>query len=204
MQTIFLIIFLCFNTICKETDCQIPCNSIKEKFNVQYWECLTNDKKDEILELKSINQYTLNFYKGELQLSDNHKTYRLLDTLISFDVTESKAPLYFYLFNKTLKNADGALSATLGAYCQKIILNNSNYVFIYLSNNKEILNKYAEFLGYELYFKEKGTSTIKYDFQEFKNKLYNSLESCRRSNEEIQINLDHFFKKIKINMKNME
>ena len=158
-------------------------NSIKNILpgNYVYWEDLTDNQKDEILNSKVVNKEALAFYKGERQIGDNNKTIALLDTLSSIINSEEKVTsFYFFLFNQICIKADGALSEILGDYCQRIVLNSPEYVINYFIKNENVLKKYAQYLGYELYFKEEGTSTIEYNYSDFKKMLAGKLKNTEQ------------------------
>src|ERR1035437_1152529 len=123
-----------------------------------YWENLTDKVQNEILSSGLVCQEALDYYNKKLKLSDNSDAFFLLDTLTSFNNKNKKVDaFYFFLFNQICKKSDGAISEGLGIYCQRQILNAPSFVITYFSKDKEILLKYAQLLGYEFYFKEKGT-----------------------------------------------
>lgn len=136
-----------------------------------YWENLKENQKNDILNSCNISKDVLEFYKGNLNIGDNSQTVKLLNRLSSISDKEKATPLYFYLFNQICIKADGSLSEILGNYCQKIVLSFPSYVVVYLGKNEGILKKYAQYLGYELYFKEEGTSMIEYSYSDFKKML---------------------------------
>ncbi len=133
-----------------------------------YWEELSLNKQEEILSSKAIFKDAIDCYRNHSFMITCNKNEVLLDTLssLSFD-TEIKA-FYFYSFNRMVYTADGSVSEILGSYCQKIILSDIDYVLNYLENNSRLALLYAEFLGYEFYFKNEGSSDIRYDIDEFK------------------------------------
>ncbi len=136
-----------------------------------YWENLKKKKKNDILNSCNISKDVLEFYKGNFNIGDNSQIVTLLNRLSSISDKEKATPLYFYLFNQICIKADGSLSEILGNYCQKIVLSFPSYVVVYLGKNEDILKKYAQYLGYELYFKEEGTSMIEYSYSDFKKML---------------------------------
>lgn len=136
-----------------------------------YWENLKENQKNDILNSCNISKDVLEFYKGNFNIGDNSQTVKLLNRLSSISDKEKATPLYFYLFNQICIKADGSLSEILGNYCQKIVLSFPSYVVVYLGKNEDILKKYAQYLGYKLYFKEEGTSMIEYSYSDFKKML---------------------------------
>ncbi len=140
--------------------------------NNAYWEQLSDDVKKETITSLKVDANVVNYYKGELKFTDDEKSSRLLDTLTSESKNGNAKALYFYIFNDICAKSDGAISEILGKYCQKIMLNDPLYVLNYFSTHNSIMKTQAQLLGSELYFKEKGLSDIKYDFNSFK-KLVN-------------------------------
>lgn len=133
-----------------------------------YWEQINDSIKKETIMLRELNVDVVNYYKGYFRFTDNEKSFQLLDTLTSGPKQTNIKALYFYLFNKICVKADGAVAEVLGNYCQKIIINDPIYVLNYFSSHNSTMKTYTQLLGYELYFKGKGTSDIEYNFNDFK------------------------------------
>lgn len=133
-----------------------------------YWEDLSLPQQESILSLKSTAKNSIKYYKGIFKISDsNYK--ELLDSIVNWN--DNNLTFYFYIFNDICMKSDGALSEILSNYCQKIILNNPNYVFNYFKKHNELEKKYTLLLGSELYFKQDGTSEMQYNFSELKSIL---------------------------------
>jgi hypothetical protein len=165
----------------------------------KYWNDIKEENKESILNSETIYDDALKYYKGEFNILDNERTLKLLDTLTSLE--QNLKPLYFYLFNKICYKSDGALAGVIGKYCQKILLNDPQYVFGYFKKDKRLFNKYTDLLGYELYFKNKGTSSIKYNIKDF-NKILT--EKMNKYSGDIKQQKQLFFNKLKEVMKSME
>ena len=165
-----------------------------------YWENLTENQRNVILNSENVSKEAIEFYKGKLKIGDNGQTTALLNKLTSASNKDEMAPFYFFLFNQVCIKADGALSEMLGDYCQKIVLSSPAYVVNYFSRNESILKKYAQYLGYELYFKEEGTSTIKYSYSDFKKILSEKLTNTEQYKDVITL----FYNEIDRAMKNMD
>jgi len=133
-----------------------------------YWEQMSDSIKKATIASNEVNVNAVNYYKGNFRFTDDEKSLQLLKILTSNPENGNIKALYFYLFNKICTKADGAASEGLGNYCQGIILNDPIYVLNYFSSHDSIMKIYAQLLGYELYFKEKGTSKIRYNFNDFK------------------------------------
>lgn len=133
-----------------------------------YWEDLSLPQQESILSLKLTAKNSIKYYKGIFKISDsNYK--ELLDSIVNWN--DNNLTFYFYIFNDICMKSDGVLSEILGNYCQKIILNNPNYVFNYFKKHNELEKKYTLLLGSELYFKQDGTSEMQYNFSELKSIL---------------------------------
>jgi len=165
-----------------------------------YWENLTEIQKNVIIKSESASKEAIEFYNGKFKIGDNDQTIALLNTLTSTYDKDKTAPFYFFLFNQICIKADGALSEILGDYCQRIVLSSPAYVVTYFSRNESILKKYAQYLGYELYFKEEGTSTIEYNYSDFKKLLSEKLANTEQSKDVLTL----FYNKIEEVMKNMD
>lgn len=135
-----------------------------------YWENLDCEKKQKVLNDKTLPSNVLEFFKGHTNLTDSQKTIDLLDTLMAdFDNNNKEfRALYFNVFNQICLKTDGALSEILGHYCLAIVMKSPKYVINYLCEYDDLFVKYSSFLGYEFYFKELGTSNLKYDYKTFK------------------------------------
>jgi len=142
----------------------------------KYWEELNDTQKSEILKVCKSEPVT-KFYKGDFIVTDNDETFQLIEELTK--PTDALLPLYFYLFNKICYMSDGALSEMVGRYSFDVIAKHPVYVFQFfkINDNRELLKKYAMMIGYELYFKEKGTSSISYDYKSLKKRL---AEMCEK------------------------
>ncbi len=152
-------------------------NNPKTDTTFVYWENMTKNQRSDILNSKHIDKYAIEFYDGKLKIGDNNQTIELLNTLSLLSNKGNLSPFYFFLFNRICNEADGALSEMLGDYCQRIILDSPAYTISYFTEHKTLLKKYAEYLGYEMYFKSEGTSTIKYSYPIFKKLLSQKLKS---------------------------
>ena len=164
-----------------------------------FWDDLSKCQKDSILNKVSINSEAIDFYNGKFKFADNDKCIKLLNIITSELDDENIVIFYFHIFNMICLNADGASSEILGKYCQKIILNYPLHIITYFEKNKKVQICYANMLGYEFYFKEQGTSDMKYNFNDFKNIL---IKDCILSSKQSVLKM--FFQEIENSMKNME
>jgi hypothetical protein len=153
-----------------------------------------------VLSSDKLYKDAIEYFNGHLTVSDNDRTFVLLDSISTLPINEPmKRAFYFHLFNAICAKADGAVSEVLGDYCQNMLLSDTEYVVNYLMNNQGLTKRYASLLGYELYFKEDGTSTIRYDFSGFKELL-----NARLPQATYQDFLETFFNEIQATMNAMD
>lgn len=181
---------------CSQNNSTCPSRSLPDTTFV-YWENLSVNQKNDILISDNISKDALEFYKGNFKIGDNSQTTTLLNMLSSIGDKEKTTPFYFFLFNQICIKADGSLSEILGNYCQKIVLSFPTYVVAYLGKNEDILKKYAQYLGYELYFKEEGTSMIEYSYSDFKKMLSEKAISTKQYNDALTLFYDEIEKVMK-------
>jgi len=166
-----------------------------------YWENLPENQKKEILSSDLIYKDAVAFFEGRFKLSDDNRTFNLLDTISSFRSNNEKfRSFYFYVFNQICIKSDGSVSESLGNYCLRAILNATEYHLNYFAINKNILKIYAQSIGYELYFKEEGTSDMEYNYADFKTLLSKKIDG----NKEFSNTLNILFLEIEKAMKNMD
>jgi len=175
-------------------------NAQCRNINSVYWEQINDSIKKETITSRGVSIEAVNYYKGYFRFTDNEKSFQLLDTLTSEPEQMNIKALYFYLFNKICAKADGAVAEELGNYCQKIVINDPIYVLNYFSSNNSTMKTYAQLLGYELYFKENGTSDIEYNFNDFKKLIKDKIDS----DINLQKTFNDFNKEIEEIMKNMD
>lgn len=198
MKFNILIIFTLSLISCASRSNTLNETCIDKKFI--YWEDLSSREKDNVLNTFKIEKDAIDYYYGKFTLADKDGTMRLLESITSNNEQKEITNFYFYIFNQICLKADGAISEIIGKYCQKVIVNNPLYAFNYFKKNKKILEIYANLIGYELYFKEEGTSDIEYDFKDFK-KLIEGKLIPKEQYSEI---LAEFFERIEISMKNTD
>ena len=81
----------------------------------------------------------------------------------------------------------------------KFLLRNPVLVLRYFQRNKKVEKIYGESIGYELYFKEEGTSDIEYNYKDFKR----IVDIKTKGNKEFKKTLVEFYGIIESVMKNM-
>ena len=133
-----------------------------------YWEDISKTEQESILQSPTICKNAVQYYQGSFKVSDNKLTDDFLNKITSGINTRQETLFYFYIFNQICLKADGVVSDILGEYCMKVMLSNPPFLLSYFQRNVKLEKKYAELVGYELYFKEDGTSDIEYNYKDFK------------------------------------
>jgi archaellum component FlaG (FlaF/FlaG flagellin family) len=177
--------------------------SISVNGQIKYWEDLSCSQKTDILEACK-SESVKKLYEGNFVLSDDKKAEKLLNELIVSDVTI--LPSSFYLFNKISIESDGALSEMAGEYHVDFLARHPGYILTYFtiernrSVNNPVWKNYAEFIGYELYFKNRGTSDLNYNYQSFKEILVSASKGDKENEETFRI----FWQLVDETIKNMD
>jgi len=177
--------------------------SISVNGQIKFWEDLSCSQKTDIVRACQ-SESLKKLYDGDFVLSDNEKTEKLLNELVTSN--DTILPLSFYLFNKISVESDGALSEMAGEYYIEFLARHPRYILTYftkereLSINKPLWRNYAHSVGYELYFKKKGTSDLKYNYQSFKKILIASSKDNKENEETFRI----FWQLVDDTIKNMD
>jgi len=120
--------------------------------NVKYWDEFSAQEKNVVLKYGRVDALILGYYNGKIVPSDDERTFALLNTLSEDKGCSEDLPLRFYLFNRILTEADGAIAEILGSYCLLWLDAQCFYVFYYLRNHPEIEDYYLHYLSAEFYF----------------------------------------------------
>jgi hypothetical protein len=159
---------------------------------------LDTNKINYYLSDSSLPKIVKEYFNGHFTAKDDDKTFILLDTLTSKN--DHFFPFYFSIFNSIVNKSDGALSEVMGEYCFKCIYHYPKETFLYFTENNNYIKLYAFFIGYELYFKESGTSDLKMNFSQFIKYLNNQLNL---KDKKIKSVFDDFTSQMKEAMNNM-
>lgn len=165
-----------------------------------YWENLSKEEQNNIISNDLVNKNILCFIAGDIKIKDNEKSRVLLDTLSHLHSDTGIKALSFYTFNGIVSNSDGYISDMLAIPCLSILLTDTEFILSYFEKNNQLMKSYADILGSEFFFKEDGTSSLKYNYNEFKKILDNKL--CNKS-EYIKTKFS-LYKEIEISMKKMQ
>lgn len=174
---------------------------LRQEKHLQYLhiDSLGNKPIDYYLEHSEINELAIRFYNGEFLPSDNENTFNLLTVLN--EKHEDIYPFYFHCLNSICMISDGALSEVLGNPCLKMVYNYPDYTFSYFKQNSTLFDKYTQFIGYELYFQNYGTSNVEISKSDFLNYLK---ENLNLADNEVQKLYNEFNDGIEQVKKNME
>jgi len=164
-----------------------------------YWEDISKTEQESILQSPTICKNAVQYYQGSFKVSDNKLTDDFLNKITSGKNTRQETLFYFYIFNQICLNADGVVSDILGEYCMKVMLSNPPFLLSYFQRNVKLEKKYAELVGYELYFKEDGTSDIEYNYKDFKQVI----ETKIKNDQQYKKILLQFYRDVEVVMKNM-
>lgn len=110
-----------------------------------YWESFSPDEQARIV--RSSCSLAQAYYFDRFKPTDNDDTLILLDYLTTWGDTLDLYPLKFYLFNKLISAADGALAEVLGDYCIRWLNHDSPYVLCYLHNQPKLEYEYLLLVG---------------------------------------------------------
>lgn len=177
--------------------------SIKVYGQTEFWDDLSCSKKAIILE-NCKSEYIKKFYEDEFAISDDNETEKLLIELSHSN--DTILPLAFHLFNKISKMSDGGLAEMMGKYYVEFIARHPKYIITFFSKersqnlNNPIYVQYARTIGYELYFKNKGTSNLRFTYAYLKEKLFSSSNGDKINEETFAI----FWSLVDETIRNME
>lgn len=173
----FILLFIFFVVLfsaCPARDSTKKDNTIP----ANYWESFAQQKKQSVLERNDIPKVIIEYYSGLVKLSDDERSFKLLE-LLSAPFDDDTRALYLFLFCNICKTSDGALSDVLGDYCQKVIALNPEYTLAYLSYDQDLFCYFTDYLSYEFFINELNESEIR--FAEFEKRLNTTRFSDRRA-----------------------
>lgn len=116
----------------------------------QYWEEMTGGQQSAVLSSPGVAPIVKEYVTAPWAVSDDDKTYSLLDKLTSACSERGVQALYFYHFNSILVKAEGALGEPMPEYVYTLIERDPEFVFNYLRNHLELRECYV--LNLALYF----------------------------------------------------
>jgi hypothetical protein len=109
---------------------------------------------DFYLSHKGIDPNSKLLYEGKWEASDDDHTFAMLDSVMTRNV--ETRPFYFYLFNRVMKIADGALAEYVGMICARYF---HQYPCEFMAMQADAtydvdVSRWAEFIALELYLSE--------------------------------------------------
>lgn len=126
-----------------------------------YWESLSPLEQSRIV--RASCPLAQAFYFGSFKPSDDNETFSLLDYLTNWGDPLELNPLKFYLFNRIVLTADGALAEALGEYCIRWLNHDSPYVLCYLQNQTQLERDYMLLMGLDFSFESENTFYLFYN-----------------------------------------
>lgn len=116
-----------------------------------YWEDYSTVVQTKIINNTSINELARLIYKGEATISDNVESFQLLEDITSFSHSDEINAFYYYVWGIICHSSDGAVAETLGYFCLNEMINATEYNLQYFVRDVTLMQKYAEYIGFELY-----------------------------------------------------
>ena len=139
--------------------------------NPVYWDDLTAEERETVLSLKQVSPLVSDYYFGQITATDDDLTERLLDVLTTKQENNGVRALHFFLFNKILMSADGALAEMLGEYAIKMVSEEPQYILPYLSRSKSLEECYVSSIGFELYLDQRNPSVENLSMETLKSSI---------------------------------
>jgi hypothetical protein len=103
---------------------------------------------------KRIDRAAKEYYEGKWKVADNDRTFAMLDSVMTRNA--ETRPFYFYLLNKVMKTADGALAEYVGVVCVRYF---RQYPCELISREPDAVyevdrKQWVNFIAFELYLPE--------------------------------------------------
>ena len=117
-----------------------------------YWEEMSAEQQQYVLSSSGVAPIVKEYVTAPWAVSDDDKTFSLLDQLTSACSERGVQALYFYYFNSILVKADGALGEPMPEYVYTLIDRDPEFVFNYLQNHPELRERYVLNLALYFYF----------------------------------------------------
>lgn len=108
-----------------------------------YWEEMTAEQQQYVLSSPGVAPIVKEYVTAPWAVSDDDKTFSLLDQLTSACSERGVQALYFYHFNSILVKADGALQEPMPEYVYTLVDRDPEFVFNYLRNHRKLREYYV-------------------------------------------------------------
>ena len=137
------------------------------------------------LEHEEIDQLSKAYFKGEYQITDDEKTFGIMDSLDTKN--ESTRPLYFYNMFKMVGATDGALTEIIGQYIADYVAKFPQEFVCYMQQEPFSYREkdYLFLIGFNLYSNKMR--------KEFSKKVVKACEQCPQPT---QAKLDEYLARI--------
>lgn len=117
-----------------------------------YWEEMTAEQQQYALSSPGVAPIVKEYVTAPWAVSDDDKTFSLLDQLTSACSERGVQALYFYHFNSILVKADGALGEPMPEYVYTLVDRDPEFVFNYLRNHPKLREYYVHQMALFFYF----------------------------------------------------
>lgn len=117
-----------------------------------YWEEMTAEQQQYVLSSPGVAPIVKEYVTAPWAVSDDDKTFSLLDQLTSACSERGVQALYFYHFNSILVKADGALGEPMPEYVYTLVDRDPEFVFNYLRNHRKLREYYVHQMALFFYF----------------------------------------------------
>lgn len=117
-----------------------------------YWEEMTAEQQQYVLSSPGVAPIVKEYVTAPWAISDDDKTFSLLDQLTSACSERGVQALYFYHFNSILVKADGALGEPMPEYVYTLVDRDPEFVFNYLRNHPKLREYYVKEMSLFFYF----------------------------------------------------
>lgn len=116
----------------------------------RYWNDYSEEERQSILSLPAVEKDAIDYYYGTMPVSDDDRTFTLLDELTEYVGDDRIKAFYLDVFNQILQKSDGALAEVMGLYCGQMVLSSPRFVLYYLVTDLKMYRLYTFHIGAEL------------------------------------------------------
>lgn len=118
-----------------------------------YWEDLSKNAQNATMSaVIKEGGIVSRFVTRKFVTDDSEQTDSLLNALVRLPKDADKKSYYFHLFNKILRQSDGATAEMVVEYVRQMVLSDVDYVMGYILDHKEYNTIYSEKIAENIYF----------------------------------------------------